>query len=65
MIPGADLLLSGGAGGLSLSTSSSARTGPATIGAFSFAPKSSTLPPVAWIALAAIGVVLALAWMRR
>lgn len=56
--------LTGGQGGLSIPSSATAYTGAQTAGGFHFAPKSSTIPPVAWIALAAAAVVIALAWRR-
>lgn len=58
-------LLSSGGGGLSVAPSSSASTGPAHIGGFVFSPKSSTLPPVAWIAIAAAAAVALVVLLPR
>lgn len=64
-IPGLDLFLSGGQGGLNLSTPATSSTGAIALGGFHFAPKSSTLPPIAWIALAAVGVIGLAAFLKR
>lgn len=59
MIPGLDLALLGGQGGLQASSSASANTGQVNFGAFTFQPKGGSFPPVAWIALAAAAVLVA------
>ena len=59
------LLLSGGAGGLSIAQNPASGAGPVTFGAFTFAPKSSTLSPLTLAAIAAVGLVGLLALTRR
>jgi hypothetical protein len=54
-----------GTGGLSGSSSASSDSGPVSVGGFTFAPKSSTLPTAAWVAVAALGAVLVLALYKR
>lgn len=39
------------------SNSSAASQGGTTLGGFTFSPKSSVIPPAAWIAIAAVVVV--------
>jgi MYXO-CTERM domain-containing protein len=46
-----------GGGGFSGSSSATSSSGPVTQGGFNFSPKASTLPPVAWIALAAVALI--------
>lgn len=62
MLPALTGILSGGAGGLSASSSADSRTGAVTTGGWNFAPKSSQVPPVAWIAA---GVVLLVFLLKR
>lgn len=45
-----------GGGGFSGSSSATSSSGPVSQGGFVFSPKASTIPPVAWLALAAIGI---------
>lgn len=64
-LPGLDVLLSGGQGGISVPSSAYSSTGPVDQGGFYFAPKSSTLPPVAWIAIAAAALLALIVYTRK
>lgn len=50
----------GGGGGFSGSSSATSSTGAVTMGGFQFSPKASTLPPIAWIAVGVVALVLLL-----
>jgi hypothetical protein len=56
--------LAGGGGGFSGSSEANS-TQNLGLGGFQFAPKSSTIPPVAWIALAAVGAVALVLLLKR
>lgn len=58
-------MMGGSSGGFSGSSSAESATGAVTLGGFTFAPKSSTLPAVAWVAAAVIGIVLVLKLAKR
>lgn len=51
-------MFGGGGGGFSGSSEATSGTGALTLGGFNFSPKASTIPPVAWIAIAAVAIVL-------
>lgn len=66
MIPGVGALLTGGGGfSGSSSASSDATTGGVGFGGFNFQPKGGNLPPVAWIAVAAVAGLLAVYFIAR
>lgn len=54
-----------GTGGLTGSSGSSSTSGPVSIGGFTFAPKGSTLPAAAWVALAVVGALLVFKFAQR
>lgn len=56
------ILAGGVGGGLSGSSSAASRTGSVTTGGFTFAPKSSPVPPYVWLIAGAFA--LALLWRR-
>ena len=45
--------------------SGDAEAGRITVGGFNFAPKSSTLPTVAWVAIAAVAALLLFKFVKR
>jgi hypothetical protein len=57
---GLGALMGGGGGGFSGSSSATSSTGAVTLGGFTFSPKASTIPPVAWIAIAVVAAVFLL-----
>ncbi len=58
MFPGLDVATGGG--GFSGSSSAESTAGPVTVGGFTFAPKSGSLPTAAWVAVAAVALALVL-----
>jgi hypothetical protein len=52
----------GSGAGLSASSSANSQVGATSIGPYNFSPKGSALPPVAWIA---IGAVVLLVLLKR
>lgn len=54
-----------GGGGFSGSSSATSSSGPVSTGGFTFAPKSSTLPAVAWVAIAAVAALVLFRTLKR
>lgn len=66
MIPGLGTLVGGGGFSGSSSATSTAKQGDVGVGGgFNFQPKGGNLPPVAWIAAAAVAGLIAVYFIAR
>lgn len=60
-----DLSAFTGSGGFTGSSGASSDAGPVSVGGFNFAPKGSTMPTAAWVAVAVVAAVVLLKTLKR